>query len=200
MADNFNLRDIGIGIGIGWTTAYILYQMRDAIGEARRGVSSRVKDAQTFANLSAEGRYVAEFNREAQASHLGGEQIPLTRIAVEPRFWPPAKFAEPPDDDIRRDVFRVIPKIADLPYLAQPYNVDVATIDDLYHGPGAYALLGAPGSGRTTALYLIGLMALGAVSFPAPDDKVSERLKAEEKLFCMWSTIFNLQAGPLLSR
>ncbi len=180
MADNFNLRDIGIGIGIGWTTAYILYQMRDAIGEARRGVSTRVQGAQAYASLSAEGRYIAEFNREAQASHLGGEQIPLTQIAVEPRFWPPSKFAEPPDDDIHRDVFRVIPKIADLPYLAQPYNVETATIDDLYNGSGAYALLGAPGSGRTTALYLIGLMALGAVSFPAPEDKVSERLKAEE--------------------
>src|SRR5690606_36816409 len=105
---------------------------------------------------------------------------PMTRIAVEPRIWPPARFAEPPDDDIHRDGIRVIPKIADLPYLAQPYNMDVATIDDLYNGPGAYALLGAPGSGRTTALYLIGLMALGAVSFPAPNDKVSERLKAEE--------------------
>ena len=39
-------------------------------------------EAQTFASLSAEGRYINEFNREAQASHLGGEQIPLTRIAV----------------------------------------------------------------------------------------------------------------------
>lgn len=182
MADNFNFRDFALGLGAGWLSAFVLYQMRDLIGDARQGLRSRVQEAQTYATLSAEGRYIGEFTREAQASHLAGEQIPLARIAVEPRFWPPAKFAEPPEDDIRRDVFRVIPKIADLPFLSQPYNVDVATIDDLYNGPGAYALLGAPGSGRATTLQILGLVALGIISFQAPEDKVSQRLKAEEDL------------------
>lgn len=182
MADNFNFRDFAIGLGAGWLSAFILYQLRDVIGDARQGLRSRMQEAQTYATLSAEGRYISEFTREAQASHLAGEQIQLARIAIEPRFWPPSRFAEPPDDDIRRDVFRVVPKIPDLPFLAQPYNVDVATIDDLYNGPGTYALLGAPGSGRTTTLQLLGLIALGIVSFPAPEDKVSQRLKAEEDL------------------
>lgn len=182
MVDNFNFRDFAIGLGAGWVSAYVLYQLRDAIGDARRGLNTRVQEAQTYATLSAEGRYISEFIREAQASHLAGEKIPLGQIAIEPRFWPPTPFAQPPDDDVRRDVFRVVPKIPDLPFLAQPYNVDVATIDDLSNGPGAYALLGAPGSGRTTAMQILGLVALGIISFKAPEDKVSQRLKAEEDL------------------
>ncbi|NOG51633.1 MAG: hypothetical protein HND48_21050 [Chloroflexi bacterium] len=180
MAENFNWRDFAIGVGVGWATAYVLYAMRDALGDARRGVGQRLERAQAYATLSAEGRFIREFTREAQLSHLAGERIPLHKIAIEPRFIPPARFAEPPDDDIRRDVFRVVPRLPDLPYLAQPYNVETVTLDDLYHGPGAYALLGAPGSGRSTALVLTGMVALGEIRFAPPEDKVTARLRAEE--------------------
>ena len=52
---------------------------------------------------------------------------------------------------------------------------------DLGKAGGMYALLGLPGSGRTTALQLIALYALGVVNFDPPDDVVVARLRAEEE-------------------
>lgn len=173
MADNFNFRDFGIGLATGWGTAFILYQLREVIGRARSDVSQRVQTAQRFAAVSAEGRYIAELVREAERSHLAGDRVALSKVAVEPRFIPAPPFAEPPDDDLDTNVFRVVPKIHDLPWLHQPFNVPTVSIDDLGRAGGVYALLGMPGSGRTTALNLIAMHALGAVDFTPPPDAVT---------------------------
>jgi HEAT repeat protein len=180
MTDNFSFRDFGIGVAAGWASAYIVYQMRGALARMRDDTVTRVQSAQRFAGVSAEGRYVAELVREAERSHLAGEKVALSKIAVPPRFVPPPPFAAPPEDDIDQDVFRVVPRVHDLPWLYQPYNIPVATIDDLGRAGGAYALLGMPGSGRTSALYLMALYALGVVSFDPPDDVIAQRLRAEE--------------------
>ncbi len=181
MAQDFNLRDFGIGLASGWASAFILYQLRGAIGRARQDVSERVQSSQRFAAVSAEGRYVAELVREAERSHVLGDRVALSKLAVEPRFIPAPQFAAPPDDDLDRNVFRVVPRIHDLPWLHQPYNIQSITIDDLGKAGGMYALLGLPGSGRTTALQLMALYALGVVNFDPPDDAVAARLRAEEE-------------------
>lgn len=180
MADDFNLRDFGIGLAAGWASAFILYQLREAIGRTRQDLSERVQSAQKFAAVSAEGRYIAELVREAQRSHLLSDRVELSKLAVEPRFIAPPPFAAPPDDDLDRNVFRAIPKIHDVPWLHQPYNIPFLTIDDLGKAGGMYALLGLPGSGRTTALHLIAMYALGVVNFDPPDDLIAARLRAEE--------------------
>lgn len=180
MAEDFNLRDFGIGLASGWASAFILYQLRGAISQAREGVSERVQTSQKYAAISAEGRYVAELVREAERSHILGDRVELSKLAVEPRFIAPPPFATPPDDDLDRNVFRVVPKIHDLPWLHQPYNIHSLTVDDLGKAGGMYAMLGLPGSGRTTALQLIALYALGVVDFSPPDDTVAARLRAEE--------------------
>lgn len=181
MAEDFNIRDFGIGLASGWASAFILYQLRGAIGRAREGVSERVQSAQKYAAVGAEGRYVAELVREAERSHILGDRVELSKVAVEPRFIAPPPFSAPPDDDLDRNVFRAIPKIHDVPWLHQPYNIPFLTIDDLGKAGGSYALLGLPGSGRTTALQLIALYALSVVKFDPPDDSVVARLRAEEE-------------------
>ena len=181
MAQDFNLRDFGIGLASGWASAFVLYQLRGVIGRAREDVSGRVQTAQKYAAVSAEGRYVAELVREAERSHILGDRVALSKLAVEPRFIAPPTFAAPPDDDLDRNVFRVVPRIHDLPWLHQPYNIQSLSVDDLGKAGGMYALLGLPGSGRTTALQLIALYALGVVNFDPPDDVVVARLRAEEE-------------------
>src|SRR5690606_1970160 len=89
-------------------------------------------------------------------------------------------FATPPEDEVARSVYEMIPTIPDHPYLQAPYNVETLTISELADGATALALLGAPGSGRTTALLAIALHSLGKVRFDPPVDSVQERLDAEE--------------------
>lgn len=143
---------------------------------------AEAEDAQEFAGRSAEGRYANDLIAFCQRNHLAGDVLQLSELAVEPRFIPPTPFAEPPSEDTTSyDVFRVVPKIPDLPFLHSPYNVDTVSLEDLSFGDRAVALLGEPGSGRSTTLQIIALWAMGVVDFKPPIDAVEQLMLEEEK-------------------
>lgn len=176
----FDIENFGLGILVGWGTAYGVYRARHLIGGAVRSVSQQASSAQNYATRSADNRYINEVVRIAQNNHLASRFAQLTDLLVEPRFLPAPPLVAPPDDDVIRSVFHVVPNIPDLPYLQSPYNLETLSIDDLSTGDHALALLGQPGSGRTTALMAIMLRGLGHVNFERPLDKVQQRINAEE--------------------
>src|SRR5690606_2519349 len=90
------------------------------------------------------------------------------------------ELAAPPDDEVIHDVFHIVPRVPDHPYLHAVYNLETLSIDDLATGDRAIALLGLPGSGRTTALLSIALHSLGRARFYSYEDKVQKNLDAEE--------------------
>lgn len=176
----FDVENFGIGLLAGWASAYGVYRARHLISRAVQSASQQASNAQNYALQSADNRYVTDLMQFAENSHLAGRFVKLSEILVEPRFIPPSSLAAPPDDDVIRDIFRVVPRILDFPYLAAPYNLETLSIDELGTGDRALALLGRSGSGRTTALLTIALRSLGKVTFDSPVDKVQQRLDAEE--------------------
>lgn len=176
----FDVENFGLGLLTGWATAYGVYRARHRIRAAVRSVRGQVESAQSFATQSADNRYVTDLVRLAESSHLAGRFANLSDILVEPRFLPPPPLAAPPSDDVVRSVFHVVPQVHDHPYLHAPYNLETLSIDDLSGGDRAIALLGRPGSGRTTALMAIALRSLGILHFEQPTDKVQQRIDAEE--------------------
>jgi HEAT repeat protein len=176
----FDAQNFGIGVLAGWATAYGVYRARHQLRGAITGVRGGATSAQKSATQSADSRYVNDVIEKAQTSHLGGQFIPLSSVLVEPRFIPPPRMAAPPDDEVIYDTWRVIPQVHDHPHLYAPYNIEALVMNDLDGGSTALALLGLPGSGRTTALMAIALYSLGAVDFKAPDDKIQIRLDNEE--------------------
>lgn len=176
----FDVENFGIGLLTGWATAYGVYRARHLISSVVQTASQQASSAQNYATQSADKRYINDAVQMAQRSHLAGRFAQLSDILVEPRFLPIPPLAAPPDDEVIRSVFHVVPNIPDYPYLAAPYNLETLSIDDLATGDRALALLGNPGSGRTTALMAILLRGLGQVEFDSPIDKVQQRIDAEE--------------------
>ena len=174
---SFNLENFGLGVLAGWGTAYALYRARHLIQRTRRSVSS----AQEYASRSSDKRYTGDLIRYAQAAHLAGQRVELARIVVEPRFVAAPELARPADDDVTHSVFHVVPRVPDHPYLHAPYNIETLAIEDLNSGARALALLGVPGSGRTTALHTIALWSRGQIRFDPPPDQVQQQIEAEEQ-------------------
>lgn len=176
----FDIENFGLGLLVGWGSAYALYRTRHLLTVAASSVSRGASSAQNSAMRTADSRYINDLVERANASHLGGLSVRLEDVIVEPRFISAPEFALPPDDEVIHDIFRVIPLVHDHPYLHASYNIDALTIDELSTGSRALALLGLPGSGRTTALQAIALHSLGVVKFEPPVDKIQAKLDSEE--------------------
>lgn len=176
----FDVENFGLGLLAGWGTAYGVYRVRNQIRGAITSVRRGAATAQTSAAQSADSRYVNDMTERAQTTHLGGMNIPLTQVIVEPRFIPTPELAAPPDEDTIFDIFRVIPEVHDHPFMQAPYNVETLSLDELALGSRRLALLGLPGSGRTTALHTLVLHSLGNVRFTPPADKIQTKLDNEE--------------------
>ena len=177
---NFNLENFGLGVGAGWLSAYAGYQARKALGMAIGGLRSQSADAHEFARRSADARYLRDLAAFCEVNHLAGDLINLSETLVEPRFIIQPELTAPIDDEVRHDVLRVIPQTHDIPSLYAPYNIETLSISELDNGDRSLALLGLPGSGRTTALQAIALWSLGIVRFEAPDDPVDRLIEADD--------------------
>jgi HEAT repeat protein len=176
----FHSESFGLGVFAGWATAYALYRARHALGSARSAISDQASSAQEYASRGADSRYIGDLLKYIQVMHLAGKTVNLSEIVVEPHFLHAPELIQPEEDDIIQTVFHVVPQIHDHPYLHAPYNLPTLSIDELDNGDRSIALLGLPGSGRTTALMTIALWSLGEVKFEPPVDKVQERLNEED--------------------
>ncbi len=176
----FDLQNFGIGLITGWASAYGIYRARHQISQAVQATRSQAASAQNFATRSADSRYINDLTELCEHAHLAGKTVKLTDILVEPRFLRAPELAAPPDDDVIHSVFHIVPHVHDHPYLHAVYNLETLSIDDLAMGDPALALLGLPGSGRTTALLTIALRSLGQVRFLQTEDHVQTALDAQE--------------------
>jgi len=178
---NFNPGNFLLGLLSGWASAYAVYRARHVLSAAQESVSRQASSAQEFASRSADRRYIQDLTKYINSAHLLGDRVPLTDLIVEPYFIRSEPIAAPPDEDVIRTVFHVVPNIPDHPYIQAPYNVETMSIEMLARGSRAISLLGRPGSGKTTALFAIALWSIGEVNFDPPSDAVQERLSEEEQ-------------------
>lgn len=176
----FDIENFGVGLLAGWASAYGVYRARHVVKRLTTGAGDRARGAQTYATQNTDSRFVNDFVARAEKQHLAGDFVKLSDIVIEPRFVPVTVLAPWEEGDAVRDVYEIVPRIHDLPFLHAPYNIDTLSIDELATGDRALLMLGEQGSGRTTALLTIAMHSLGAVKFKAPMDKVQQKLDAEE--------------------
>ncbi len=162
----FNGQSFGVGLLAGWLSAYVIYRSRHQIKALREAAGQGAQNVQKSATRSADSRYISDLIERCETSHIAGQFVKLSSVLVEPRFLPAPEFASP-SEDLAYNIYRVVPTIHDHPYLHAPYQVQTLSIDDLALGDHAIALLGLPGSGRTTALQAIALHALNRIRFRA---------------------------------
>lgn len=177
----FDFQNFGIGLLTGWVTAYGVYRARRLISSAVQSAGEQAVSAGNFARQNADARYINDMVNLCDSTHVAARFVNLSDILIEPRFIPAPEFATPPDDEVSHDVFYVVPHIPDYPYLQAPYNIESRSIDDLAKAENRrLALLGQPGSGRTTALLAIALRSLNKLEIDPLPDKIQNRLDAEE--------------------
>lgn len=176
----FDLQNFGLGLLAGWISAYGVYRARRQIANAAAAVRGRANDIRRSATRSADSRYAYGLIEMCETSHLAGTAVRLSSILVEPRFLTAPDLPAPPADDVVHSVFHIVPRVHDHPYLHAAYNLETLSVDDLAAGTNAIALLGLPGSGRTTALLTIALRSMRRIQFERQEDRVQQQIDAEE--------------------
>jgi len=179
----FDFQNFGIGLAVGWASAYGVYRVRKRLDAAVKSVTQQASTARNFATRSSDRRYITDLIEFCETSHLAGQFIHLSEIVVEPKFLcaPDLPHSSGEEEDIdEQDVFNIVPRIYDHPYLHTPYFLETIGVDDLIGSNRALAMIGLPGSGRTTAMLSIALRSLGHLRFEKPRNYVQEQLDSEE--------------------
>ncbi|MFN8527251.1 MAG: HEAT repeat domain-containing protein [Anaerolineae bacterium] len=175
----FDIENFALGFVAGVGASFVAYQLRKPVQTVLDAARQGAKQAQTSATRTADNRFINELVEMCETDHLAASNVRLSDIVVEPRFIPAPEFVTPAEEE-HADPMRFVPIIHDHPYLHGSYNIDTLTIKELSQGDKAIALLGAPGSGRTTAMMAIILNSLGKLTFKPAFDRVQDKIDKEE--------------------
>ncbi len=181
MGFEFNLTSFGAGVATGVAGSAAAYRINKAIQNWRESRRYQPQRQRTFRSAEGDGAYNRELIEWAQSAHLMGHRVSLSDLLIEPRFIPPIDLVSIPEEDEPVNVYETVPRVHDFPFLHAPYNLPTLSIDDLSRSEKLITLIGARGSGRTTALLAIALWSLGEVEFEQPRDAVQEFLSEQEQ-------------------
>ncbi|HVO42205.1 MAG TPA: HEAT repeat domain-containing protein [Aggregatilineales bacterium] len=168
MRFNFDFISFLIGFVTASIIAGILYRLRRQIAAVQATTATQAGTTRRFLTNTAEGRYLGDLVKSANTAHIAGDVVALSEIYVEPHFIRAVEPYDPQAEQVHR-VFHVVPILHDLPALYAPYNVDVLTVNDLRRSDEHLALLGLPGSGKSTALAILALLSAGDIDIPTID-------------------------------
>jgi HEAT repeat protein len=140
----------------------LIYTQRGRISMLRSTATRGVATARRHLSRGLDARYRDAVIRLANGWHLAGHLVPLERIAVLPRFYVPPRTYDPLEGDETTAGYdgplNLLPLTPDWPHAIAPYQVPGLKLENVLRAGDNVALLGLPGSGRTTALALIGLL------------------------------------------
>lgn len=174
--------DLVIAYLAGFATAavigLILYRFRRQVAAVRQTADTQAGTTRQFITSSSENRYYNDFTRLWNTQHIAGDIVNLTEIFVEPHFLRAPRPADPSAEKLA-DVFHVVPQLHDLPASYAPYNLETLSVNELRGGERHLALLGLPGSGKSTALAIIALVASGEIELEALDTESDEIFQQE---------------------
>jgi len=171
-----------LGFGSAAGISLIAWRSRMRLMSIQQTAETQIEGTRRFIGRSADARYMRDTLNYLQAYHLPGTAIKLTDVLVEPRLIPaPAPLDEPGTEDKDRDVFAIIPMFHDMPASYAPFNITTIPLTDLGAGDRHVAILGTCGTGKTTTLVTLALMALGEVSFETLEDLTQQAIVEEEK-------------------
>ncbi len=182
MGLEFNFPSFGIGAGAGILSTLAVQRILKILKEQQSNTPTEESEEDKLSGTrKSHRRYTADLLQFCQTSHLLGKQISLKTLLIEPRFIPFPEAIQPPSPDNFRDVFDDIPLYPDFPKSHAPFNLRTLDIEELGKGHKQIVIIGAQGTGKTTALQAIALWSMGQLRFVVPDDVVAKRIADEEK-------------------
>lgn len=154
----FDVLSFALGFVTASAIVALLYRFRGALRNLRDQLRQNFDDFRQRLTSSTDERYRQDVTALWQRAHLAGSILPLTDIAIAPRFWQDLPLNDATEDP-EVDITYVIPATPDYPELAALYHAPAHSLRDLCQSPHDYLILGKPGAGKSVALYLIGLQA-----------------------------------------
>jgi HEAT repeat protein len=165
----FDFLSFLIGFGIAVVLGFILFRLRRQIQTVRQSAETSASSTRRFITNSSEARYYNDLVKMLNAYHLAGDVASLSDLYIEPRFVRAVTPVDPSVEQQNRSVFEVIPVLHEIPASYSAYNIETLRITDLRAGERHLALLGLPGTGKSTALAILGLYASNEISFETLD-------------------------------
>jgi hypothetical protein len=180
---------IGAGAGLGVGSGIFMLKERLGGSDDSEDGEEQVGGAREFLSPQSGTRYERDMRAFLRQRHLGGSKFSLRDVLIEPRFLrgrPPNVRIQQDEEGIliETDIYRVIPMAHQFPAVYASFNMDTISLEDLGTGSRHVAILGVPGSGKSTALTALGLISLGDIqpeehfkselTAPIPDDAIDE--------------------------
>ena len=152
---NLHLDQLSFWLGFlaGFLLLVFLSRLRPAIRALTGYVKERWRAARAEMQTGVETRHRNDTLQRVQSLHLAEALFSLDEILLEPRLLaPPALFEPdtiPPHQDITEQVLPYLPDWPELPVL---YGAPTLSLVEAMQNGANLALLGEPGSGKSTAL------------------------------------------------
>lgn len=155
----FDLISFVLGAVLAGAVAYGVVRYAYRLRELWAALLEQLKSLGELLTAGADNRYREALLQRLQHLHLAGALLDLDDVLVPPRFL----LEEPlyqPDDDFEPSIDIAVPVAPDLPFLGAVYDTPARELRDLGHAEHPIALLGALGSGKSTALQALAIEAL----------------------------------------
>jgi HEAT repeat protein len=171
---------------LGFLTAtglsLILWRVRRRLANIQETAETQIEGTRQFIGRSADKRYVQDMQRYLEHRHMAGTLFRLSDVLLEPRLIAaPGPLLPESEDMLIENIFDLVPTFHDFPESYAPYNVESMALDDLGVGERHVAVLGIKGTGKSTALTTLALMALGSVSFENLVSMSEQAIQEEEE-------------------
>jgi HEAT repeat protein len=156
----FNVPEFVFGLIVAVVVLYLLFRMSPAFLWITRVTASRAKNVIAEFRAGAIERYRREMLGRAETMHLARAIFALEEISVEPRLLvlPPAP--DPSQEEIMHETtLAVLPSLPDWVLLSGIYRAPTMTIGQALNSNVNLLITGRLGSGKTTALAHLALLA-----------------------------------------
>jgi HEAT repeat protein len=157
----FDILSALVGVAVASLLAFLIYRNRARLAVLRQNLQERAVSTEARAMRGHGARYRDAVLGQANRWHLAGHLIALERVGVAPRFVP----VPPPYDpfgelhDELEGPYAMVPLVPEYPQAAGAYGMPGTDLLHVLRGAPAIAVLGAPGSGRSTALAMMAMIA-----------------------------------------
>lgn len=179
----FDLISFLLGFGSASGIGYGLWRYQERLRRVREAAEGQAENARQFLKRTADARYMDDLIEYLEGYHLAGPTVKLSEIVMEPKIIvDKALIAIAETDDASEFQYSmVIPRHHDFPEIYASYSLEHIPLADLCVGAPHVALLGNPGTGKSTALATLALMTLGTISFENLQDLTNRAIEEEQE-------------------
>ncbi len=177
MSDFFrSLRIDRLSFWVGFVTALLLWwfivKLWPYLFTLGQKTWAQVKSAQRGLQASIQQRHRADTLKHIQGLHLAAPLFALDEIIVPPRLLAPPAPVQPGTEPFSPEIASVIiPFMPDQPEFASVFGAHTLTPEEALSGGANIAIVGPPGSGKTTTLaYLAAKAARNQFDTPLLED------------------------------